>query len=444
MQVSVEELSSVKKVLHIEIPEDEVTRELEDAYKTLKKTAKIKGFRPGKVPRSVLERLYKKNVDAEVSSKLIQESFSDAIRENSLTYLGNPLIDPPELKPKEPYKYDATIETSPEIEDIDYQGMTIKKTLYQISEEEVDAQIRMLQKSLAKKELVEEDRPVRRDDFITIDYEGFKDGKPFAEIQKTENHILKVGAGEILEGFDEKLIGMMPDEKKEIDVQFPETHPNGKLANQEITFQVHVKDIRKEVLPEIDEAFLKNFRYETLEDIKKEIRENLKQGYDKRVEQELNEQIFSGILEKNDFEIPDIMVQYELDSILSEIERSFAYRGTSMEELGLTKEKLSAEYRETAVKQVKRHLILGKLIEQEGLSVSDEELDKGLEDMANALHKSVDEVKEHYKEKKEELEYFKHALLEKRVISLMIENSTVEEVEPDPVQETENMESSQG
>ncbi|OQY59413.1 MAG: trigger factor, partial [Desulfobacteraceae bacterium 4572_88] len=255
---------------------------------------------------------------------------------------------------------------------------------------------------------------------------------------------LKVGAGEILEGFDEKLIGMMPDEKKEIDVQFPETHPNGKLANQEITFQVHVKDIRKEVLPEIDEAFLKNFRYETLEDIKKEIRENLKQGYDKRVEQELNEQIFSGILEKNDFEIPDIMVQYELDSILSEIERSFAYRGTSMEELGLTKEKLSAEYRETAVKQVKRHLILGKLIEQEGLSVSDEELDKGLEDMANALHKSVDEVKEHYKEKKEELEYFKHALLEKRVISLIIENSTVEEVEPDPVQETENMESSQG
>lgn len=444
MQVSVEELSSVKKVLHIEIPEDEVTRQLDDAYRELRKNAKIKGFRPGKAPRSVLERLYKKNVDAEVSSKLIQESFADAIRENNLTYLGNPAIDPPELESHASYKYDATIETNPEIGDIDYQGMTLRKPVRQISEDEVDAQIQMLRKSLAKKERVEEERPVRRDDFVTIDYEGFREGTPFEEIGKNENLLIRVGAEEIAPGLDEKLIGTMPGEAKEIVVRFPETYSNEKIANQEVTFQVTIQDIRQEVLPEIDEAFLKNFRQETLEDLKNEIRENLRQGYEKRAEQELNEQIFSGILGKNDFEVPDIMVEYELESILAEIERSFVYRGTSMEELGLTREKLAAEYRETAVKQVKRHLILNKLIEQEKLTLSDEELEKGQAEMAAYLNRPIDEIREHHKNNKEELEYFKHALLEKRIIRLIIESSTVEEVEADDaVQETENSESSQ-
>ena len=187
MQVTVEDLSSVKKVLHIEIPEDKVVSELDASYKNLKKTAKVKGFRPGKTPRSVLERMYKKDVLADVSSRLIQDSFLDALKETELNIVGNPKLDPPGLEEKGPYKYDATIEVRPEIEDIDFKGLALKKTLYKISDEEINAQLKMLQKSLAQQKTVEEDRPIKEDDFALIDYEGFKDGKPYAETQMTEN-----------------------------------------------------------------------------------------------------------------------------------------------------------------------------------------------------------------------------------------------------------------
>ncbi len=146
MQVKVEDVSSVKKILHIEIPEDRVSRELDDAYKNLKKTAKIKGFRPGKAPRSVLERMFKKDVHQNVSSKLVQDSFVEAIKETELSLVGNPELDPPDLDEKGPYKYDVTLEVKPEIEDVDFKGLTLKKTLYKVTDEEIDVQLKLLQK----------------------------------------------------------------------------------------------------------------------------------------------------------------------------------------------------------------------------------------------------------------------------------------------------------
>ena len=245
MQVTVEDVSSVKKTLHIEIPENEVARELDTAYNTLKRTAKIKGFRPGKVPRSVLERMFGKNVHADVSSRLIQTSFIDAIKQNDLKVVGNPQVDPPELDPKGPYKYDATVEITPEIDDIDYKGLKLKRTNYQFSDDEVDSQLKMLQKNLARHEKISEDRAVREDDIVLIDYEGFKDGKPFEETGKTENFTLKIGAGAISKNFDKQLVGLQPGESKEITETFPEDFSNKTMAGNEITFQVDLNEIRQ-------------------------------------------------------------------------------------------------------------------------------------------------------------------------------------------------------
>ena len=140
MQFTVEDVSSVKKTLHIEIPQDEVARELEKAYNQLKKSAKIKGFRPGKVPRSVLERMFKKDVHADVSSRLIQSSFIDAIKQSELKVVGNPQLEPPELAADSSYTYDATVEITPDIADIDFKGLNLKRTLYEASDSEVDVQ----------------------------------------------------------------------------------------------------------------------------------------------------------------------------------------------------------------------------------------------------------------------------------------------------------------
>jgi trigger factor len=356
MKVTVEDVSSVKKIMNVEIPEETVVRELNDAYKNLKKTAKIKGFRPGKAPRSVLEQLFKKDVHNDVSSKLIQDSFIEAIKEADLDIVAKPEIDPPGLNEKGPYTYAVTVEVKPKIEDIDFKNLSLKKILYHATDEEMDAQLKMLRKNLAKQNPIAEDRGVRENDFVLMDYEGFKNGKPFAETQKTENHTMKVGKGHILKEFDDQLIGMKTGDNREIKVKFPEDYHNATLANQEITFQVTLHEIREEVLPEIDDEFAKNFgQYETLDNLKEAITKNLEEGYVKRAEQEMNEQIFKNLISKTEFELPDSMVDYELERIIEEVERTLAYHNKSMEDQGLSREMLLEQHRELAEKKVRRH-----------------------------------------------------------------------------------------
>lgn len=280
---------------------------------------------------------------------------------------------------------------------------------------------------MAQQQPLEEDRAVREGDLALIDFEGFKDGKPFAETPKTENFLMKVGMNQILKDFDDQLIGMNSGETKEINISFPESYPNDKFANLDIAFQVSLREIKQEILPEVNDELAKRFGKQTLDELKDEIIADLKQGYEKRTEQEQAEQIFEALLEKTDFEVPDVMTEYELEGIISEIDRSLTYQNTSMEEQGFTKEVLSAKYRDTAVKQSKRRLILNKLIEQEKMTVSDEEVENALKEMAQALNKTSAELRNHYKQNEEEFNYFKHALLEKQVVRLIIENSTIVE-----------------
>lgn len=432
MKVTVEDRSSVKKVMHIEIPEADVTRALDDAYKSLKKTAKVKGFRPGKTPRGVLERLYKKDVHADVVSKLIQDAYVDALKETELKVVGSPVVDPPELADKTDYCFDAEVEVQPEIADIDFTGLTLKKNNYVATDEVIEVQIKMMQKNLAKREPIDEQRPAQSGDFVQVDYEGFKDGKPFDETKKTENFVIKLGDGHISEDFDKGVEGMNPGDEKEITVTFPNDYFNKKLAGHTVDFKVKLNEIRKEVLPEIDDELAKQIGpFSTMDEVREKIKENLTEGYNKRAEQELNEQIFSQILEKTNFEVPDVMVNYELDHIIRDAERSFSYHNKTFEEAGISRESIKEKYRETAEKQVRRQLILGKIIEQEKMDLADEDLEKGFEEMAGNYNQPVDVIKGIYGNSPEQLDLFKHALLEKQAIKLIMERNEIETVEPE-------------
>jgi trigger factor len=432
MQVTVEDISSVKKTLHVEIPREEVVREIDRAYDEIKKSAKIKGFRPGKVPRSVLEKMFRKDVLADVSSRLIQSSFIDAVKEKDLRVIGRPQLDPPEIDLSQPYKYAATVEVTPLIADIDLKGMKLKRSVYAVSATEIDAQVKMLQKNLARLQKITDSRPVREGDYLLLDFEGFKDGRPFAGAPKTENFTLQVGAGAVLKEFDQQLIGMAAGEMREFPVTFPADYANKALAGQTLQFKAKLSEIREEILPEINDEFAKSAgRFETLEDLKRGITANLTQGYEKRVEQELSEQIFTGLLDRAQFEVPQALVEMELDGIVEEAERSFSYRNTSLEDAGLSREIISEKYRDTALKQVKRHLILGKIIDQEKLELSDDELNEAMQKMADSFQQPVAEIRRYYRENPEKLGSYKHALLEKKAIKLVLDGSTIEDVGPE-------------
>jgi len=431
MKVNVEDVSSVKKTLHIEVPEESVVKELDSAYLQLKKNAKVKGFRPGKAPRSVLERIYGKDVRADVLSRLIQSSFADAIKETELKIIGSPKVDPPELEGKGDYAYDATVEVQPELEDIEVKGLDLTRTNYKAGDDEIDIQLQALQKNMAKTEKIEEERPAAKDDFVVIDYEGFKDGESFSETALTENFTLKIGEGHISESFDDKLVGAKAGDGVEITVNFPDDYFNEKLQGHSIDFKVKLHEIKEETLPELNDEFAKSLGpFETLEDLKNVIKDNLTQGYEKRIEQELSEQIFETLISKIEFEVPEVMVEFELENIISDMERSFQYQNRSMEEVGLSRENLSEQYRGLAEKQARRQVILSKVIEQEKLELADEDLEKGFADMAASVNQPVEQIKAFYDQDNNKLEFFKHALLEKQAIKLIIDNGKIEDVEP--------------
>ena len=435
MPVSLEALSSVKKVLHIEVPQEEVKRKVDEAYKDLNKKVKLKGFRPGKVPRNVLERLYKNDVAADVSQKLIQESLIDALRETELRMVGAPEIAPPDLDETVPFRYDATVEIAPDIPEIDYSGLQLKKNIYPVTDEEIDAQLRMLQKKVAEHKPVLEDRPIQKGDFAIIDYEATQNGVPFEPVGTSENHTVEVGRAAIAPEIDDALQGKKPGDAFQVHVSFPEKYGNADLAGQAVDFKIDVKEIREEVPPPLDDDLAKNFGpFEGLDALKDAIRANLRQGYDKRTQQELNEQIFAALLERTDFELPETLVQSEIDAIVEDFKRQFESNNISMETLGVTREAIAKDYRETAEAQVRRSLLLSKLIDQMDLKVPEEELNEAYAEVARSAQAPVEQVKEHYKQNPDKHDYLKHALLEKRAINLIVENSDIEEVEARPEQ----------
>jgi trigger factor len=434
MEATITDINSVKKKIQIEIPQTDVAKAVDAAYLELKKNAKVKGFRPGKTPRAVLERMFNKDVQADVANTLIQNSFLDAVKQHSLAFIGMPDIDPPALDPAAPYIYDVTLEVKPELAPIDFNGVPLKKTLYKLSEAEVDKQIELLQKQLAEFKPIDEARAVADSDFAVIDYEGFKDGLPFAQTQKTENYTLKIGRKMITEDFDREVTGMMIGEQKTFPITFPEDYHNKDLAGIAVSFTVTLKEIRKEVIPGADDDFAKKMGpFQTLEDLKDAIRKNLQQGYDKRSQQEIQEQIFEKLLTE-DFELPETLVKYELDGIVEDTEMRFSQSNMTLDQLGLSREKLEEEYRDVAEKQVRRHLFLSKIIEQEKMELTDDQLNEEYASFAQAVGQPIDFIKTYYKSNPDKLDGFKHALLEKKVFDLIIEKAVIEEVEPEAVQ----------
>lgn len=438
MQVKIEDKTAVKKILYFEIPKEKVAEELNKAYNELKKKADIKGFRKGKIPRKVLENRFSKDVHADVAPRLIQDSFVEAIQEHNLNIVGGPQLDPPELNPDSDYVFDITVEVRPELPQVDYEDMAIEKNRYTVSDAEIDAQIHMIQKTMAKKQKVTETRAVKESDFVLINYQGFLNNEPFESTPKIENFLYKLGQGALPEAFSEKLTGCVPVQDIEVEVAYPEDHPDENLKGKTILYKVTLKEIQEEILPEINDDLVKGLgNFETLDQVKDSIRENLEKGIEQRVKHELSEQIFQQLLEKYEFEVPEAMIEGELNGIISETEQAYAANNTSLEEHGLSREKLSEQYRDVAEKQARRHLILDKIITQEKLDLTEEEMDKSLEEMARGMNATVDAIKNFFNMDPKQMEYYKHTQLEKKAIDLIIKTSQVTEKDPESeVQET--------
>jgi trigger factor len=424
MKASVEEISSIKKKVSIEIPEDQVTQEVESFYKDLGKKAKIKGFRPGKVPRDILERYFKDYIKAEVIQKLIQDTYPQALSEANLQPVSPPVVDPGEFENGKPFQYSAVIEVKPDIKLEGYTGLKIEGKKEEVKDEEVGERLKALQNLHANLKAISEARPIQAGDYVIIDYEASLGGKPL-EGGKAIDFTVEVGSGQFIPALEEKLIGLKSEEEKEIEVSFPEDYGYKKWAGKTISFHVKIKEIKEKILPPLDDEFAKDLGdYASFEELKAKLKGEIEKEKELGLERQLKDQVVDQLLEANPFEVPDSLVEEQAKAMVSDTKLRLAAQGVVLKNLSVSEEKLQEDYKVMAQKQVKTFLILEKIAGQEGIAVTDDEADDRLREMSERMHQKFDVVKRYY-EKNGLLPEVKDGIIRDKTLNFLLEKANI-------------------
>jgi trigger factor len=424
MKVNVEEISSIKKKMLIEIPEDQVTQEVDSFYKDLGKKAKIKGFRPGKVPRDILVRYFKDYVKAEIVQKLIEETYPKALTETDLHPVSPPAIDPGEFNEGKPFQYSVAIEVKPDIQLGGYAGLKIEGKKEEVKDEEVEERVKALQNLHANLKTISEARPIQSGDYVIVDYEASLGGKPL-EGGKAIDFTVEVGSGQFIPAFEEKLIGLKLEEEREIEVSFPEDYGYQKWAGKTVSFHVTIKEIKEKILPSLDDEFAKDLGdYSSLEELKAKLRGEIEKEKELALERQLKDQVVDQLLEANPFEVPESLVEEQVKALVSDTKLRLAAQGVDLKRLGVTEEKLQEDYKATALKQVRTFLILEKIAGQEGIAVTDEEADDRLKEISERMRQKFDVMKRYY-EKNGLLPEVKAGIIRDKTLNFLLEKANV-------------------
>ncbi len=440
MKASLEDISAVKKKLNIEIESKEVDKKLNTAYKDLGKKAKIPGFRPGKVPRNILERRFGDDVVDDVARDLINDSFPKALQEVDTMPLGTPMLEKETLKQGQDFKYSAVIEVRPQFEVTEYQGIEVEKEKYSISDEDVEARIEQIRQSNGNMTSIEEDRSVQIDDYAALDYEVFEGDSPLDDLKAT-NSLLRVGSNDIHPQLDEGLIGLNKDDDSEISVDFEDSHSNPALAGKSLKYKVKVLDIKEMVLPELDDEFAKKLGgdFKDLGDLRSKMKEMISNQEENRIDREMKGRLIKKITDKIDFETPQVLIESEIDYALENFKQSLTQSGMSLEQAGIPEDKLRDDFKPASERRVREMLVLEEIAKKDNITVDDEDLEKGFKDMAASMGQEAEIVRQYY-EARGLVDSFKDKLVEEKTLNSLVESAKILEVDSEELSENKNSE----
>ncbi|MGZ6224155.1 MAG: trigger factor [Syntrophales bacterium] len=394
MAVRVEDVSPIKKKLLFDISWLEVKKELDTVYRDVAKKAKIKGFRPGKVPRDVLESLYKDHAEEETISNLVNRYYWEALKENKINAVTQPDIEQKGIEADKNFTFTAVVEIEPVIDPTGYIGLELEKERHEVKDSDVEARLEEIRDMFGTMEEMEADRGVSQGDFVVIDFEGFVKGKPVKEM-KAENYLLEVGSKRFIPGFEEQLIGMKKNKTEQIAIKLPDDYHAKHLAGEEVEFSVTLKNIKEKKLPEIDDKFIKNFeKYESLDDLKKDVRKTLEEENISREDSTFKSLIIEKLLECNKFEVPQAFVNRQVAYMIDDMQKRLAARGVKRDETPERYKELYDIYKDEAVKIVRTILLLKHISEKEAITVSDQEVEDKIREMAQLRGQNYDSLKE--------------------------------------------------
>lgn len=419
MKATVEELSSVKKKITIEIDSAAVTKEMEKTISEIGKKAKIPGFRPGKAPKNIVEKHFGGEVHSEVLNRLISTYYLQAIKDNNIKPVDMPAIDTiSELSKESPLSFVATVEVRPNITLGVYDGIEVKERDIAVTEEEVSQTVERLRDMYAQLEVVE-GRPIENSDTGIIDFEGFDDGKSISGAKATD-YLLTLGSKSLIPGFEEQLVGMNRGDTREIKVTFPADYNNKDLAGKNASFTVVLKEIKKKVLPELNDEFAKELGdYKSLADLKETIKKDIEAR--KRSDQATaqRDEILQKLVDSYTFENPMVLVDHELQSMARQHATRMARRGVDVMKT-FDVAKFREENTAMAEKRVKGLLILDEIAEKENVEISEQEITTALATMAKAAGQTVDTIRKYYDTHEGGLENLRTSLKQEKTLGILL------------------------
>ncbi len=422
MKVEVESLGSVKKKLDIHIPKDVVAQEMDSVYRDLSGKVRIKGFRPGKVPLSILKAYYANKIKDQVTAKLISDSYPKALDQNHLDPVSEPVVEVIEFQQGEDFRYSVTVEVKPDISIDEYKGIEIVKQKYKLTDEDVQRRLESLREIHGCLKTINEIRPIRDGDFVTVDFEAFTNDKPLRE-GKTENYQMEIGAGRMHPDFEKGLIGALPQEVKEITVNFPNEHHNPSLAGKEVKFSVTIREIREKILPNLDDAFAKEVGdYDSLEDLRAKARDEISKEQRRHIEAKIKQDILSKLIENTSFEVPEALVNQETQEMVNDTQNRLVAQGLDVSGMDLAQ--LQTDIRKDAERKVRAKLILDKIAKIESIEITDEDIDKGLGEIAARLGQDVDTIRNlHIRNNL--MDSLRKHVLEERTLNFLVDNANI-------------------
>ena len=387
-----------KYELEIEVSAEDFEAALQKAYLKARKNIQMPGFRKGKAPRKLIEREYGEQVFFEDAVNLIYaDVVNGAVEESGLTLVARPDVEVTAISKAEGVKIKATCVTKPEVEIKDYKGIEVTKTVKEVTDEDIDAQLNTLREKNVTVETVD-DRAAENGDDVVIDFEGFKDGVAF-DGGKAEDFTLTLGSGQFIPGFEDQIVGHNAGESFEINVTFPEEYQVEELKGAPAVFKINLKSISKKVLPEIDDEMIKDStEFETVDEYKEDVKKKLAEANEKQADREVESAIFDVVIEKLEGEIPQEMYDNRVNEMVQELEQRLRAQGMSldlyMQYTGQSLDTVKKTYEEQATKQVKLRLALEKIAQLENIEVSDEELDEELTKISEQYGVEKEQIKQ--------------------------------------------------
>ena len=398
MSVQVENLEKNMAKLTIEVAAEELEKAIQSVYQKQKSKISLPGFRKGKVPRHMIEKIYGAEVFyEEAANDLISQEYPKAVEESEAEIVSRPTIDVVQIEKGKPFIFSAEVAVKPEVALGTYMGVQVAKAEISVTDEEVDAEIDKERESNARMVTVE-DRAIAEGDTAVIDYEGFMDGEAF-EGGKGENHSLVIGSHSFIEGFEDQLIGKNTGDEVEVSVVFPEDYHAEELAGRPALFQVKVNEIKVKELPELDDDFAQDVsEFDTLAEYKESVRSRVEERKKEEARRRKEDEVIQKVVEASEMDIPDAMVDTQVGSMLEEFAGRIRQQGLSLEQYmqftGATVDTLKEQMRPDALKRIQSSLVLEAIAKTEQLEVSDEEIQEELARMAAVYGMETEKLEE--------------------------------------------------